>query len=198
MSLYRLVGIVGHAGSGKDTVADMLGWRRMSFAEPMKRFCMEVFDWSEEQVFGPSAERSKPDSRYTREDGEQLTPRFALQTLGTEWGRKCCPDIWVRYCVRKAVALQVPVVITDCRFVNEAKAIRSAGGEVWRVFRPGAALAGAAGQHVSEQEQDSEEMDSLISLTMQNTGTLDDLRDMVQLAVTKRHPTGREVLVTRE
>lgn len=192
-----IIGLVGHAGSGKDTVADMLGWRRMSFAEPMKRFCMEMFDWTEEQVFGASALRSVPDPRYIREDGGELTPRFALQTLGTEWGRKCCPGIWVQYCLRKAVASSEPVVITDCRFVNEARAIRAAGGELWRVFRPGAALAGSAGQHASEQEQDSDAMSDLISLTLQNTGTLDDLRDMVRLAVGNPPLASGTVLVTR-
>lgn len=115
-----------------------------------------------------------------------LTPRFALQTLGTEWGRECHPDVWARYGVRRALAtLSCPqngpraAVITDCRFVNEARVVREAGGQVWRIVRPGAGLAGAAGQHPSEVEQDSPEMEALVTHTIRNDGTLEDLAAVV-------------------
>lgn len=34
-----------------------------------------------------------------------LTPRYALQTLGTNWGRDCSPDTWVRYALGAAKQL---------------------------------------------------------------------------------------------
>ena len=34
-----------------------------------------------------------------------LTPRYALQMLGTEWGRTCYPDTWAALCVRTAKKL---------------------------------------------------------------------------------------------
>jgi len=34
-----------------------------------------------------------------------LTPRYALQMLGTEWGRHCYPDTWAVMCVRTAQRL---------------------------------------------------------------------------------------------
>jgi hypothetical protein len=33
---------------------------------------------------------------------EFLTPRHALQSLGTEWGRSCYPDVWVDYVIKTA------------------------------------------------------------------------------------------------
>jgi energy-coupling factor transporter ATP-binding protein EcfA2 len=37
--------------------------------------------------------------------GRRLTPRYALQTLGTEWGRKISPAMWSEYAVRTARTL---------------------------------------------------------------------------------------------
>jgi hypothetical protein len=79
------------------------------------------------------------------------TPRRAMQTLGTEWGRGCiAPDLWVRLFLLRAErhrAAGAPVVCDDMRFANEAEAIRGAGGLLVRVDRPG--VAPAAG-HASE------------------------------------------------
>ena len=224
-----VIGVVGKAGSGKDTVARLIpNSKRFSFADPLKEFCGKLFGWSKEQLWGSSELRNAHDSRFPREHGPWvpkglcdlgccsgqcsccgvrthdqnlyrcfLTPRFALQTLGTEWGRNCSEDIWAQYGVRRAQewfkdatskppfmsAGPVVAVFPDCRFVNEAKAIRDAGGQVWRIDRPGSGLAGAAGTHPSEMEQESPEMEELITCTIHNRTTLEDLEKRVQLAL---------------
>lgn len=211
-----IIGISGLAGSGKDTLADFLvrehGYAKLSFADPMKRFCREVFDFSEEQLWGPSEKRNAPDPRYPREqkvvppDGGTpfttatfLSPRYALQTLGTEWGRDCFPTVWVDYAVRTAKKLEewkgvdytaqrgifrsarpeiAGVAIPDCRFRNEVEAVKRAGGKVVRVVRPGAGLSGAAAQHQSEKEM-AELPDDLFDVVIENTGTLERFRAQV-------------------
>jgi hypothetical protein len=79
------------------------------------------------------------------------TPRHAMQTIGTEWGRKLIgDDLWIR-AWRAAVdrlPAGTPVVVDDCRFPNEAEAIKAAGGIIVRIERPGA---GTASVHESEQ-----------------------------------------------
>lgn len=66
--------------------------------------------------------------------------RFAMQRLGTEWGRSISPDIWVN-AWRKRVetlsdALATPCFVADdLRFPNEAATIKALGGEVWCVVR---------------------------------------------------------------
>lgn len=118
-----IVGVCGRAGSGKDTIADILvrnhGFVKVAFADPLKRVCRDIFDFSYEQLWGPSERRNEQDTRYLRKRGrifseavndfesfsprdEYLTPRFALQQLGTEWGRNCYSDIWVEYALRVA------------------------------------------------------------------------------------------------
>ncbi len=171
-----LIALAGRAGSGKNTVAKLLRAHEVSFAEPLKRFCQEVFGFSDDQVFGPSECRNAPDPRYPRADGTCLTPREALQKLGTEWGRSCYGNVWADLGVRRALACQSQLVaITDCRFVNEARAVLAAGGQVWRIVRPGAGLAGSAGLHPSEAEQESPEFLALVTRTISNNGSAADL-----------------------
>lgn len=107
-----LLGISGIAGSGKDTAADFLvknfGFTKLSFADVLKRIVQEVFDFSEEQLWGPSNMRSMPDPRYTMKEGKglNLSSRVVLQSIGT-WGRSLYQDIWVEYTLRVANQLLV-------------------------------------------------------------------------------------------
>jgi dephospho-CoA kinase len=61
----RIVGLSGHAGSGKDTVARFLredhGARCIALADLLKVFCKEIFGFSEEQLWGPSEMRNAVD-----------------------------------------------------------------------------------------------------------------------------------------
>ncbi|GMV19489.1 MAG: hypothetical protein AMXMBFR56_77130 [Polyangiaceae bacterium] len=202
-----IIGISGKAGSGKDTAADVLvrdhGFVRIALADPMKRFARGLWHFTEAQLWGPSQQRNAPDPRYRRDDGTFLSPRHALQTLGTEWGRECDPDVWIRYalmCAERvmscAILHYVPdlglvygnekprprgVVIPDVRFANEMKAIRLAGGQVWRVTR-GTSLGGAESRHVSETGQDSIHDDAFDRL-LHNDGPLEALPGLVGAAL---------------
>jgi hypothetical protein len=79
------------------------------------------------------------------------TPRYALQTLGTGWGRELmATDFWVRqFLIAQDTArhLGMAVVCDDMRFANEAQAIKDAGGILVKVIRPGVET---HGPHASE------------------------------------------------
>jgi len=68
-----LIGVSGSAGAGKETVANYLvdgaGFVKVSFADPLKRICKDVFDFSDEALWGASEFRSQPDKRYPRPVG---------------------------------------------------------------------------------------------------------------------------------
>lgn len=143
----RIIALTGLAGSGKTTAAKHLvighGWHRVRFAGPLKAM-MKALGLSYREIDGDLKE-----APCALLGGK--TPRHAMQTLGTEWGRDLItPDLWIRAwrAVLSAVPPGVNVVVDDCRFPNEAEAVRAAGGVIVRVEREGAGQ-GAAG-HSSE------------------------------------------------
>lgn len=64
-----MIGILGFAQTGKDTVAHILnnhGYQRMAMADPLKRMVMELFDFSFGQMWGTLTQKELPDLRYPR------------------------------------------------------------------------------------------------------------------------------------
>jgi hypothetical protein len=65
-----------------------------------------------------------------------LTPRWVLQYWGTEVCRRGFhDDIWIASLENKLRNSKDDIVISDCRFPNEIKSIKNAGGMVVRVVR---------------------------------------------------------------
>lgn len=141
----KIIAFTGLIGSGKDTAADYLvnhhQFRRDSFAATLKDAAAAVFGWNREMLEG----RTKT-SREWRESVDQwwaqrldiphLTPRWVLQNWGTELFRHHFhSDIWIASLENKLRFGQDDVVITDCRFPNEARAIKRVGGLVVRIKR---------------------------------------------------------------
>lgn len=137
-----IIGIVGFAGSGKGTVADMLvdeyGYSKMAFADPLKDATATIFGWPREMVEGDTKEsrewREKPDEWWSERLGFEVTPRWALQKMGTEAGRNVFhKDMWI-YALERRITTE-NVVVADVRFPNEIEKIKSLGGHVIRVVR---------------------------------------------------------------
>lgn len=222
-----ILGICGVANSGKDTLAQFIaqdrGFTLLSLADPLKRICQDVFGFSDDQLWGPSQSRNAPDPRYPRVQcaGCQscefrcdhyygLTPRYALQRLGTEWGRDCYADIWVKYAMGLARKLltdpddgSVPfyshkegfnykplgpyglpkgVIIPDVRHLNEIQGIKAAGGKIVKLTRHRSGLYGEAAQHTSEMGQ-AAIPGSEFDRIIENNGTLEELRAKASLLV---------------
>lgn len=140
--MNRLVAFVGPAGCGKSTAADALceqGWVRAKFADPLKNMMrayyqscgIDDFQYIEARVEGDLKEEPDP-FLHGR------TPRHAMQTLGTEWGRNLIStELWVRaweHRVTMLGAAGADVVVDDCRFPNEAAAVRRLGGRVVQIL----------------------------------------------------------------
>jgi hypothetical protein len=173
-----IVGIAGRKRSGKDTAAEALiedGHARFSFATPIKlmlraflvyRKCPE--DLIERMLEGDLKEVPSP---YL--NGK--TPRHAMQTLGTEWGRSLIsPDIWVDTMIEVANDTD-QVVCSDVRFPNEVVRLQTAGGLVVRIHRPNRPVS-EFDNHPSETQIDDLEVD----IDVANGGTIEDLQDLVR------------------
>lgn len=64
-----IIGIVGFAQTGKDTVAKILsehGFQRVAFADALKRVTMRIFDFTYDQMWGTLEQKEAPDLRYPR------------------------------------------------------------------------------------------------------------------------------------
>ena len=164
-SRRTIIAFTGLAGSGKTTAAKHLvnrhGFERVRFAGPLKDM-MRALGLSDREIDGDRKEL--PCDLLCGK-----TPRWAMQSIGTEWGRQLIgADLWIRAwqaAVDRLPAV-VPVVVDDCRFPNEAAAIRAAGGFLVAVERPGL----SAGQHVSE----GQDLGPAVA-TVRNTGTVREL-----------------------
>ena len=139
-----IIGICGLIGSGKDTIADYLQnihqFRRESFAHTLKDAVACVFGWDRELIEGRTREsrewREQKDTWWSERLGMDITPRYVLQVWGTEVARRSFhDDIWIASLENKLRKTTDDVVISDCRFPNEIKAIRNTGGIVIRVKR---------------------------------------------------------------
>lgn len=130
--LPTLIGLLARKGAGKDTAAEVLlcrGYQNVKFAGPLKNMLRSLLAYQhvdaetiERMVEGDLKEEPTP---YLA----GKTPRFAMQRLGTEWGRDLIGgDFWASAGI--ACAGDLPTVITDVRFPNEVQAVELAGGIV--------------------------------------------------------------------
>ena len=147
-----IIGFTGKKGVGKTTAASFLveqGWEKSSFADPMRNMLRSFL-----RDYG----LTYPEINYAMDNKEVNIPRLGvsyrhlMQTLGTEWGRCMVrDDIWVtmqRFKISTArLGKCKSIVYDDIRFENEAELIRSFGGKIVHIKRPG--LDNADG-HVSE------------------------------------------------
>ncbi len=167
----RIIGLCGPAGAGKDLAASMVpGGHRIAFADPLYQGLAAMLGIPE----GVLRDRSGKERTLA---GFGASPRQLLQTLGTEWGRQMiCPDIWLRVAFwrweQAAAAGHGVIVVPDVRFANEARQIRSEGGQVWWIHRPGVEPVAA---HQSEAGLPLRLIDRLVV----NDGTVDQLRERV-------------------
>lgn len=164
-NLPHVIGLSGLAGSGKSTAAMMLadaGYTLVKFAGPLKDM-MRAIGLSEEHIEGSLKE--KPCVLL-----QGQTPRYAMQTIGTQWGRDIIgPHFWIG--LWEARVLEVldsggRVVTDDCRFENEADAVRKFGGRVLRLVGRG----GIGSDHASEK------MEFEPDAVLLNDGDRSDLR----------------------
>ena len=214
-----IIGVCGFIGSGKDTVADYLvnlhHFRRESFATTLKDAVSAVFGWDRTMLEGRTKQarewREQQDNWWTNRLGIVITPRWVLQNWGTEVCRNGFhDDIWIASLENKLRNSTDDVVISDCRFPNEIRAIKQAGGIVVRVVRGAEpewydaavslnrgpdgnstwALSGRRlaqlGVHASETSWVGTQFD----VVLDNNGTLDDLYQQVKRLV-QDHPPAK-------
>ncbi len=178
--MRQIIGLSGYARSGKDTVANILvdtgKWQRISFAAKLKEAVYLL------NPYIPTGERDGGIRRlqYIIEQmGEDKAKDYGteyrrlLQVMGTEVGRNLFGEnFWVDIALKTADP-DKHIVITDCRFLNEAQGVVDLGGQVWRIRRPGT---GPVNNHPSETSLDEWDFDLFID----NDGTIEQLAQQIE------------------
>lgn len=166
----EIIGLSGYARSGKDEAAKVLvedyGFTRVAFADKLREFLYAMnplIHPTEKNYFAFHKSPTRLQDVIDRHgwDGYKETDykheiRALLQRLGTEAGRKTLWDtIWIDAALT-GFSDDAKIVVTDCRFPNEAQAVRDRGGQVWRITREGV---GPANAHPSETSLDDWDFD---------------------------------------
>jgi hypothetical protein len=179
-----IIVLCGKQRHGKTTLLKMLklhyGMVPVSFAEPLKWACRDIFGFSNDQLYGEA--KQHVDAFWG------VTPREVLQVVGTQLFRERLPeilpelkDIWVRTALRHlSQHSSVRNVVEDCRFRSEYNALRRFGVEhsrkviVIRVVRPGCEADPKFANHPSETDLD--DLDTYPpDFILVNDGTMDTL-----------------------
>lgn len=172
-----LIGVLGRKGSGKDTIADYIinkfHYEKMVIAEPLKNACKELFNFSNEQLYG--------DLKEVVDTQWGVSPRKVLQWFGTDIIRnrinELNPDIgnnfWVtllkiKFLQKTNTDKNLKIIVSDVRFQNEIDMVRELGGKVIKLTRESVNSDDA---HESEKNIDKLEGD----INILNDGTLDEL-----------------------
>ena len=147
-----LIGLTGYAGSGKDTVADILvqnhGFVKVAFADPLREMLLTL-----DPMVSATANLSKIVNAHGWRLAKKKFPevRRLMQVFGTDVVRnQIQEDFWVRALERRIEALE-RVVVADVRFPDEADLILGRGGVMLRVEREG----------IKKLNHISEEIDSI-------------------------------------
>jgi hypothetical protein len=136
----KIVAFSGPAGAGKSTASEVLeaeGFERVKFAAPLKAMLRGFYreiglpdDMIERKIEGDLKEQ--PCEHLCGK-----SPRHAMLTLGTEWGRDLIGSgLWVRAWKTKAkLALKraAGVVCDDLRFQNEEQTVRDLDGYICEI-----------------------------------------------------------------
>lgn len=164
-----LIGFCGLARTGKDTAVQFMqtyyGGVRVAFADPLKEGLKVMLGLTDEDL-------NFDELKDAPHDTYGISPRKMMQTLGTEWGRVCVAgDVWLRVAGRRIQREMDDgrnVYVSDVRFPNEAEFIRSMGGKIFHILRPGAKTVAS---HISEVPMKVHDGDVVVV----NDGSISDL-----------------------
>jgi hypothetical protein len=132
--------LYGPKESGKGTVADYFvkthGYQPLAFADALRDAVAGAYGLDRAWFRELSEDHSTKETPQPALNG--LTPRQALIDVGTFYRDNVDVDHWARVALRRVAQLLnqgASVVVTDCRFANEAAAMAHAGGIVVGMYR---------------------------------------------------------------
>jgi len=180
-----LIGLSGYGRVGKDAAAAAiveLGWHLGKFSQPMKDVAYAADPPIVQNGITYSYARLVDAFGIERVKDDYPASRVFQQRLGKAGRDVLGEDVWVNAALARIPHDSTGAVFVDCRFPNEADAIRESGGIVLRIERPGyGPVAGPDGEvHISETALD----DYAFDVVVENSSDLHTLRSTVRALAT--------------
>jgi hypothetical protein len=160
-----LIGITGKMGSGKTTTANYLvnSWKFQEYviAEPIKQIA-KIFGFTHSQLYGTQNQKLEIHPQWG------ISGREFLQKVGTDMFRDLLPTVIPDMKINDSVWCDIfrikhdksrHTVVSDVRFLNEARAIKDLGGIIIKIITDRVTYNNF---HISELEQDGIPYDYII------------------------------------
>jgi hypothetical protein len=133
--VMKIIAAFSQLAGGKDSSCDYLvkklneeaieKWQRIGFAYAVKKVFMDTFEVSWEFIEEWKRKEEVP-------EGFNMPIRKCLQFIGDGF-RQIQSNIWIKLVLRN----KFPIVISDGRYINEARIIKESGGINFLIYRPG-------------------------------------------------------------
>jgi len=201
--MSNIIAICGAKRSGKDVLAKYIvatrGFKKLSFAEPLKKAVRELFNFNDIQV-GIDEENAIGNEKEIVDERWGISPRKALQFFGTEIMQHTIDELIpnTNRCFLADILLsRIPnatgeagnsdnadngYVISDMRFLHEYNKLKSSAKVrsliIVKISRPSINLSeGIRDAHISEKEF----IDIPCDVEIVNDGTISDLTDLFDI-----------------
>lgn len=198
-----VLGITGDHNTGKTTLAQLLETHCFArvlqfsdgiYAEVAAAFGVSIIDLAERGTktipqrllaLHNCKDKAFVQIALQHAEGDLQTPRSPRQILewwGSEYRRAQDPDYWVKTTAARIERYQNasckrPIVLADVYKHNEAQLVRSLGGHIWRLERPGH-------EERTTHPTSTEHLQIQADLTLHNVG---DISHLQHLALTQWH-----------
>ena len=193
--MSNIIAICGAKRSGKDVLAKYIvatrGFKKLSFAEPLKKAVRELFNFNDIQV-GIDEENAVGDEKEIIDERWGISPRKALQFFGTEimqhtidelipnTNRGFLADILLSRISDAASDTCNNYVISDLRFLHEYNKLKSSAKIrsliIVKISRPSINIV-ERDTHISEKEY----IDIPYDVELVNDGAIGDLTDLFDI-----------------
>ncbi len=193
--MSNIIAICGSKRSGKDVLAKYIvatrGFKKLSFAEPLKKAVRELFNFHDIQV-GIDEENAVGNEKEIIDERWGISPRKALQFFGTEimqhtidelipnTNRGFLADILLSRISDAASDTCNNYVISDLRFLHEYNKLKSSAKIrsliIVKISRPSINIV-ERDTHISEKEY----IDIPYDVEIVNDGAIGDLTDLFDI-----------------
>lgn len=195
--MSNIIAICGAKRSGKDVLAKHLvatrGFKKLSFAEPLKKAVRELFNFNDIQV-GIDEENAIGDEKEIIDERWGISPRKALQFFGTEIMQHAIDELipntnrgFLADILLSRISCDScdSYVISDMRFLHEYNKLKSSAKIrsliIVKISRPSINIVESAGgvrdTHISENEY----IDIPYDVEIINDGSISDLTDLFDI-----------------